>query len=312
MKTFRLITLLLPVLLLAGCDKPEEGLVVCEPEAPTVPSVVAFHRLNTPPVQVVHANAAQSQNVTLLDGSYIFVPAGAFALPGGTPATGTVELRVQLLTKPSAMIMSGLPSMSFWRPLESGGQFRITAWQNGVPLRLRRGHALTVSVRQGSNTSPTGQMTWSGIGVGSGSLTMTWIQDSARVSLDGIPGGTRYFQSRVYTDTLGWYQIGRLWTSNPADTTLLRANVGADPTTRVYLLPTQRSGAFLMKWNAQTRLMELYGVPPGTTLNVVTLRTQNNQLQLAIEPATVRRGLVLRPAPVPVTPEQADDQISRL
>ena len=311
-KHFLRAPLLLGGLLLAGCDKPDEGLVVCEPEAASVASMAAFHRLFAPPVQLFQASTSQAQTLTLLDGSFITVPAGAFALPSGTPATGTAQLRVQLLTKPSAMALGGLPSQTFWRPLEGRGQFRITAWQNGGPLRLRPGFHLTVNVRLDSLTYTSGQQTWSGIGVGSGSLNTTWIQDTARVGITGTAGGQRYFRTRVYTDTLGWYQVGQLWTSNPADTTLLRADVGGDAATRVYLLPTQRSGAFLMKWNSQTRLMELYGVPAGSALNVVTLRTQNNQLQLAIERVTVRRGLVLRPAPVVVSPDQAAAQIEQL
>ncbi|MCC3159630.1 hypothetical protein LJ737_20480 [Hymenobacter sp. 15J16-1T3B] len=305
MKRSFLISLLLGAALLAGCDKAEDGLLVCDPVEPGVASLAAFYKLFAAPVQVVEVNSNQTQTVKLLDGSSIVVPAGSFVLPSGTPAAGTVELRVQVLGTTPQMVLNSLPSSSFFRPLEAGGHIRITARQGSSALRLRTGRFLTVNTLSPANSSASDQLAWRGVGTASGGVTVAWSQDTVPVRTISTASGERYFQRRVWTDSLGWFSVGRLWTSNPADTTLLRADVGGDASARVFLLPTQRSGAFLMKWNTQTRLMELYGVPPSTELNVLTLRSQNGQLLLGVQRATVRRGLVLRPTLEVVAPEQA-------
>ncbi|RAK69469.1 hypothetical protein [Hymenobacter edaphi] len=296
---------LLGAALLTGCDQADEGLLVCEPVAPGVASVAAFHRLFGAPVQLAEVNSGQTQTVYLLDGSTVVVPAGSFMLASGAPVGGTVELRVQLLNTTQQMVLSALPSSAFWRPLEAGGHFRITARQGANALRLRPGRFLTMNMVAPVNSSPTDQSSWTGIVAGGGGLTTTWAQDTVQVRPGTNGSGARTFQTRAWTDTLGWFSVGRLWTSSPADTTLLRANVDGDASTRVYLLPTQRSGAFQMKWNSQTRLMELYGIAPNTPLRVVALRSQSGQLLLSTQQVTVRRGLVLRPAFEAVTPEQA-------
>jgi hypothetical protein len=298
---------LLTSLLLFGCDKPDGELVISEPQPP-ITSVTEFHRVFTPPTQVFQLNPGQAQNVTLIDGTVLFFPARAYELLTGGVATGPVEVRVQGMIKPVDMVLGGLPTMSFWRPLETGGQFHITAWQNStVPLRLRPGYGITLSVPRAPTTSLTGMTLWTGIRTVGTSLT--WLQDTARVRTDGVPGGQQYLQTQLRTDSLGWYNLGRLWTSNPADTTQLRADVGGDPAARVYVLPTQRSGAFMMKWNSQTRLMELYGVPAGTDLKVIVLKTQNGELLVGTEHTVLRRGMVFRLPLQPMTVQAAADRI---
>lgn len=295
---------------LISCDKPDEGLVVCETATPAVNSVAEFHRLFAPPTQTYRVSTNRAQSVELLDGTMLYVPAQAFMLASGVPAAGTVELRVKALTKPVDMVLGGLPTMSFWRPIETGGQVQITAWLNETtPVRLRPGYLLTLRLPKLPNASNASMTLWTGVPVMSG--TLTWIQDSTRVRSISSVGSQQYFQTQLRSDTLGWYNIGRLWTSNPSDTTLLRADVSGDPTARVYLLPTQRNGAFMMKWNAQTRLMELYGVPVGTEVKVIVLRLQASQLLVGTERATIIRGGVFRPALRAMTAGEAAEHIRR-
>jgi hypothetical protein len=293
---------------LLGCDKPEEGLVVCETDE-SVNSVEQFHRWFSPSVQSFQLSTARAQNVPLPDGSVVFVPAQAFVRPDGSVVADVVELRVQSLIQPVDMLLSGLPTQSYLRPLESGGQARLTAWLNGVPLRLRPGRSLTLTFPRLPNAALTGMVQMTGFPVTGN--TLTWRFDTARVVLDGIPGGQQYFQTQVRTDTLGWFSVGKLWTSNPSDTTLLRADVGGDPTARVYVLPTQRNGVFMMKWNAQTRLMELYGVPAGSDVKVFVLRTQAGKLLVGAEHTPVRRGNVFRLPLQQMAPQVAADYIRR-
>lgn len=302
---FRAALLLLTAALL-GCDKPDEGLVVEQTEAP-IGSLAEFHRLFAPPQQIIHISTSQAQNVPLADGSVVFVPAQAFALPNGTTAQGTIELRARAVTQPINMLLGGLPTMSFWRPLESGGQAHFTAWLNGVPLHLRLGFSLTLSLPQQSTASLSGMGMWKGFPV-TGSV-LTWVQDSARVRLDGIPGGQQYYQAQLRTDSLGWFNVGQLWTSSPADTTQLRADVAGDAAARVYVLPTRRSGIFMLKWNTQTRLMELYGVPAGSEVKVFALRAEGGKILVGAERVTLRRGYVFRRPLTPMSAQAAADFI---
>jgi hypothetical protein len=307
MKLHCLVLLLLGCFFLTSCEKPEEALVICETDTP-VTSVAEFHRLFAPAAQVYRVSTSQAQNVQLLDGASLFVPAQAFVLRSGALAVGSVELRIKALTKPVDMVLGGLPTMSFWRPIESGGQVHISALLNGtVPVRLRPGFALTMSLPKLPSSSANGLTLWTGVQVvGS---TLTWLQDTTRVRIDSTPSGQQYFQAQLRSDTLGWSNIGRLWTSNPADTTLLRADVAGDASARVYLLPTQRSGAFMMKWNSQTRLMELYGVPVGTETKVIVLRHQGGELLVGTDRIMIRRGAVLRLPLQAMSAQAAADRI---
>ncbi|RTQ48845.1 hypothetical protein EJV47_14700 [Hymenobacter gummosus] len=298
-------SLLLAAGLLAACDQPEEGLIVCETEAP-VSSVTEFHRVFAPPTQVFEASSSRSTAVQLTDGSRLTVPAGAFARLDGTPVSGSVELRVQALTRPVDMLLGGLPSMTNARPLETAGQLHLSAWLPGsaVPLRLRPGHSIAVDMPQAPTAPASNLMQWKGVPVTSSTLTFT--EDTVRVHFDAT---SSRFRTRVYTDSLGWFNLGRYWTSAPADTTLLRVDVGGDAAARVYLLPTQRSGVFLMRWNSQTRLMELYGVPAGTELKIIVLRAQAGQVLVGAERVTLRSGTIYRPALQAMNAQPAADFI---
>lgn len=77
---------------------------------------------------------------------YSFSP-NIFALPDGSPATGTVNVSIKEIKDVAGMILSDKPTVTrSGEQLISYGEFFVNATQSGVPLRIRKDSAIRVSV----------------------------------------------------------------------------------------------------------------------------------------------------------------------
>ena len=73
------------------------------------------------------------------EGTRFEFPKNAFVSANGTPITGNVDFELQEIYSAGAMISMDMPTVSSGNILVSGGEFAMSARQNGVDLLLAPG-----------------------------------------------------------------------------------------------------------------------------------------------------------------------------
>ena len=94
----------------------------------------------------------------------IDVPWDAFVHLDGSPVTGVIDLEVVELRSAGEILLYGIPTESHGNLLQSGGEFHISANQNGAELRLAQGKQIQIRV---VDSNPQERMElWYGVEVG--------------------------------------------------------------------------------------------------------------------------------------------------
>lgn len=79
--------------------------------------------------------------------SVIEIPANALEDSEGNPVTGAFDVKVLELRTPGEILLAGKATHSYGNLLDSGGEFFISASQNGKQLRLRSGQRIHLRVK---------------------------------------------------------------------------------------------------------------------------------------------------------------------
>lgn len=138
-------------ILAAGCDKD----VIDTPltPAPASGSLAVFFSDNAPAVQTFTINSAQYIIVTGQRGTQITVYPNSFLTQGNQPVTGNVTLKLQEVFTKKDMMLSGASTIADGKPLISGGEINLTAWQGNNELKLNPSGYVGVSIPAGNNPS---------------------------------------------------------------------------------------------------------------------------------------------------------------
>lgn len=136
----------------AGCKKE----VIKEPKQYNIMtgSLAAFFIENAPAVQTFTVDATSPYGViTGLQGTRIMIYGNAFLTQSDQPVTGNVTLKLQEVYSEKDIILSGGFTVAEGKPLISGGEIHLTAWQGTDELKLNPSGAVVVNIPAGSSPS---------------------------------------------------------------------------------------------------------------------------------------------------------------
>ncbi len=127
------------VTLFAACKKDDPA-----PNSPSTPttssnsysSIDDYFAQNALSGQLFTFNATIGGTFTGEKGSVLTVPANAFVHPDGSLVTGSVTIELKEVFSNKDMIMAQKFPVSFFDPLDSGGEFFVEARQNGQALAV--------------------------------------------------------------------------------------------------------------------------------------------------------------------------------
>jgi len=138
------------LLLTAGCKK-DNNATVASPD--NYANLSAFYASNGVALQHYTVDAAAGGNFTSPQGTVVTVAPNSFLTQSGGAVTGSVDIYFKDIYKKSDMLMSLVPTMSYWgAPIKSGGEFYIKASQGGTALILTG--AKPIVVQQPLNGKP--------------------------------------------------------------------------------------------------------------------------------------------------------------
>jgi len=164
-------------------------------------------------VQTFTIDATISQSITGSKGTIVNFNPNSFVSADGTPVTGNVEIKLIEIYKKSDMIRMNKPTMGNlpgggMAPLISGGEFKITASQNGQEVFLAPGMSYNVIAPAPNGTDPNMDIFY---GNESGD-TLTWTQADSNFVF-GEQGS--YFGS---LDSLNWVNLDYFWNNSGLQT----------------------------------------------------------------------------------------------
>ncbi|MEY5047680.1 MAG: hypothetical protein RLZZ175_1039 [Bacteroidota bacterium] len=82
------------------------------------------------------------------NGLVFFIPGNTSVDENSNPIKGTITYQIQEAFTPADIILAGLDTRSNGSTLETGGMFKINAFQNGTELKIDNNKAITVDVPQ--------------------------------------------------------------------------------------------------------------------------------------------------------------------
>jgi hypothetical protein len=143
------------MLFIASCSK-EEGLENTYPTSTgSNGSLDAFFVQYGPAQQSFTFNVAMGSYFVGAQGTTVTVSPNAFLYQNNFPVTGSVTVYVQEVFNKKDMILSGGFTTSNGRPLVSGGEVNVTAFQGLQELKLASSNSVNITMPAGNTPPPT-------------------------------------------------------------------------------------------------------------------------------------------------------------
>jgi len=240
-------------------------------------------------VQTFTIDAQSPEVITGSKGTKIYFEPNSFQLANGQVASGSVEIKLIEILSKKDMILMNKPTMANHptggiAPLISGGEFRITAYQNGAPLQLVEGASYLIDVPAPNGVDPQMQAF---VGDNSGD-TLVWNQmDSSAV----WGQGNAY---QAYFDTLAWINLDYFFNDpRPQTTVQVQIPSGFTNQTCTVFISFDGMNSISSFWNYSAGVYTTapnYTLPVGLEVHFIALSIINAVPHVAIFGATIENN----------------------
>ena len=242
-----------------------------------------FFSENEPANQRFTVNSSTGGSITGSKGTEITIPPNAFKKADGTPVTGNVTIELKELFEKSEMILSDKPTVSYGQILVSGGEFYISASQNGEELRLNN---TSLSVSTPTDSIDYNMNLFTGVSTDTG---FSWIPANQGTNPDTMRFQTSFPYSYLYEiDSLGWINCDYFY-FDPKPKYDLNVNFSSRPNdVAVYFVFNQiNSVARAYDWDNNLEFEGLQ-IPQGQSITVVAIGVDSNgKYYMASEDITI-------------------------
>jgi hypothetical protein len=270
------------------------GILSCTTEEaenpPTIGSLQDLQGLfdaAAPPIQNFGMDAANAFTLTGEEGTIINIPPNAFVDENGTPVQGTVNLSLQEIYSPGAMVATNRPSTSGGQLLTTGGSLFFDARQNGRSLQLAPGTQLGFQVPT-DNPDPNMNI-FEGTTDNDGNFDWSLSPFNLSTCLDSLTGMQTYCFN--LNRLINWINCDYFVGSNDPRTDVnIQVPAGYDNTnTKVYVyFPTINSCTNVYSYQNQLfSLTGSYAIPIGLDAVFVAFRKNGNQFDFAYANNTI-------------------------
>ncbi len=264
--------------------------VSCKKDEPTTDPTVnpsaqalgAFFSGNTAnEVQQFTIDATTPGSISGSKGTVINFSGSSFETQSGTVVTGNVDIELIEIFSKADMIKLNKPTMANHpngglAPLISGGEFKITASQNGEELNLRDGFNYFVTVPAANGVDPNMEIFYGT----DDSDTVVWNQADSSV----IWGqGNQY---SAYFDSLNWINLDYFMNqTGPQTTVQVEVPQGFNNQNCALFISFDGLNSLAMLYNASGNVFTSapsYTLPVGMDVHFVALSFINNEPHVAI------------------------------
>lgn len=263
-------------------DEPTDPTVEDPTVNPSAQALGAFFAGNAAnEVQQFTIDATSPGSITGSKGTVINFSGSSFETQSGTIVTGNVDIELIEIFSKADMIQLNIPTMANHPsgglvPLISGGEFKITASQNGQELNLRDGFNYFVTIPAANGVDPNMEIFY-----GNGdSDTVVWNQADSSV----IWGqGNQY---SAYFDSLNWINLDYFMNEPGTQTTVqVEVPLGFNNQNCALFISFDGLNSLAMLYNATGNVFTSapsYTLPVGMDVHFVALSFINNEPHVAI------------------------------
>jgi hypothetical protein len=268
---------LLAIAVFSGCQ-PETSFTREDVQT----SVEDFYEKNRAEGQAYTVSSTSGGVKTTAAGNRIHFPGNAFVTKSGVPVTGEVAVNVKEYLTPYDMIMNNMPAMSDGLPLESGGEFKITATKDNQELELAQGKAIRIQMKQDNP----GMRVFNGTEDAQGNVN--WTLNTAPGNV--VVGDSILFAgSSLFSSSLGWLNCDKFYNEPTVTFTVHPANSPSNDSTNVFVHLTGKNTIVKMNWTRGLPYFQsdkLLAVPS----TFVGISVKNGRFYASIVPANVTDG----------------------
>jgi hypothetical protein len=275
-------------LMLAACKK--EDPIQPNPQPTTNVALKNYFKAKEQAaVQTFTIDAQNPEVITGSKGTKVYFQANAFQHANGQVVTGSVEIKLIEILDKKDMILLNKPTMANHpmggiAPLISGGEFRITAYQNGNPLQLVEGSSYLIDVPAPNGVDPQMQAF---VGDNTGD-TLVWNQ----MDSSAVWGQGNAYQG--YFNDLGWINLDYFY-NDPRPQTTVQVQIPAGHTNQTCTVFISFDGMNSISsfWNYSAGVYTTapnYTLPVGLEVHFIALAITNAVPHVAIVGATIENN----------------------
>lgn len=289
-------------------------LAACQPEISFVDdgkiqtSLTDFYGSNRSSVQSFAVSSISGGVVTTSHGAIIHLPANGFVTMDGTPVTGNVDIAVKEIVTPAEMILNNMPTMSGGLPLESGGEFRITATKGNQRLKLAPGNLLRIEIPDRSNVNMNNMQVFNGKMNNQGEVDWTANNNPGNFV---VRDSMMFAKSSLFCDSIEWINCDKFINEPTVHFDVHPGNAPSNDSTNVFVHLTGRNTIVKMNWTQGLSYFTSDKVLPVQS-TIIGISIKNGKLFAALLPVMVTNNQSVTLNFVSMTEEQLKERLSQL
>jgi hypothetical protein len=275
-------------------------------------ALTALLAQNAPQVQQFSFTAAAGGYFMCSGGAQLSISPNAFLYPNNTTVTGTVDLKVQEVYNKKDIICSGAFTTSAGRPLISGGEINVTAWQGNTKLKLANNNSVNVSLPAGSSQpAPMFEFRAPRFNGNTDFIPVNVTQPMATAT---DSAGNRVYQFAL--DSLDWTNCDQyMGIANPTEFSVPLPSFFDNNNTMVFITsPTSQFASRIWHWEAQLHsyVCGYYRLPIGETFTFTAISEINGNFYYDSRDVEITEDIMVSMYPQPISQAQLMQNIGNL
>lgn len=275
-------------------------------------ALTALLAQNAPAIQQFTFNAASGGYFLCSGGATISINPNSFLYPNNTAVTGSVDLKVQEVYNKKDMICSGAFTTSAGRPLISGGEINVTAWQGNTKLKLANNNSVNVSLPAGS-TQPAPMFEFRAPRF-NGNTDFIPVNVSQPMTTSTDTAGNWVYQFAL--DSLDWTNCDQyMGMPNPTEFSVPLPSVFDNNNTMIFITsPTSQFASRVWYWEAQLHsyVCGYYRLPIGETFTFTAVSEINGNFYYDSREVEITEDIIVSMYPQPISQAQLMQNIGNL
>lgn len=270
---------LIAIAILGGCQ-PENSFTREDVQT----SVEDFYKKNRTTEQTFTLSSTNGGVKTTSAGNKVYIPENAFVTKTGTPVTGDVSISVKEYLTVYDMIMNNMPTMADGVPLESGGEFKISATKNNQELELASGKFVRIQMAKGSSNN--GMQVFNGTEDTQGNVNWTLNQTPGNIV---VGDSTLFAGSSLFSSSMGWLNCDKFYNEPTVSFRANPVNAPSGDSINVFVHLTGKNTIVKMNWTRGLPYFEsdkLLAVPS----TFVGISVRNGKFYAGFASANVKDG----------------------
>jgi hypothetical protein len=229
---------LIAIVILVGCQ-PENSFTREDVQT----SVEDFYKKNRVSEQSYTVSATSGGVKTTAAGNKIYFPDNAFVTKTGTPVTGEVSISVKEYLTPFDMILNNMPTMADGIPLESGGEYKISATSNNQELELATGKFVRIQMTKGNSNNA--MQVFKGTEDNQGNVNWTLNQTPGNIV---VGDSTLFAGSSLFSSSIGWLNCDKFYNEPTVSFRANPVNAPSGDSINVFVHLTGKNTIVKMSW----------------------------------------------------------------